>query len=47
MMKEGETYRCSDSSCGCEVEVTKGAKTGGGGDRDPRCCCGKDMQRAA
>jgi hypothetical protein len=29
-MMEGETYRCIDSSCGCEVKVTRGSSPGKG-----------------
>jgi len=28
------------------IEVAKGAQPGSGGDLNPRCCCGKEMQRA-
>ncbi|MGH7477771.1 MAG: hypothetical protein ACRELD_16010 [Longimicrobiales bacterium] len=44
-LKTGEVYRCPDASCGCEIKVTQGARPGRGGDEDPRCCCGKEMQR--
>ncbi|HVS11954.1 MAG TPA: hypothetical protein VMS76_18965 [Planctomycetota bacterium] len=43
--KEGERYRCTDASCGCEVQVTQGAKPGQGGSQNPRCCCGKEMKK--
>jgi hypothetical protein len=43
--KEGEVYRCPDSNCGCEIKVTKGAAAGKGGDQNPRCCCGLEMQK--
>ena len=43
--QKGDKYRCPDANCGCEVEVTKGAKPGGGGNMNPRCCCGKEMQK--
>ena len=42
-LKEGETYRCPDSECGCEVNVTRGAAPDKGGSQNPRCCCGKEM----
>jgi hypothetical protein len=42
--QKGDRYRCSDPNCGCEIEVTKGAKPGAGGNQNPRCCCGKEMQ---
>jgi len=41
--QKGEKYRCPDINCGCEIEVTKGAAPGKGGDQLPRCCCGKEM----
>ncbi len=44
--KLGEHYRCPDSACGCELEVTKAANPGCGGDKNPTCCCGKVMERA-
>jgi hypothetical protein len=40
-LKEGERYRCTNADCGCEIQVTK---SGEGGDQNPRCCCGKEMQ---
>ena len=43
-MKQGERYVCPDSSCGCEIQVTKAAKPGGGGEDNPRCGCGEEMQ---
>jgi hypothetical protein len=42
--KEGETYRCPDPECACEIRVTKGAAQGKGGNFAPRCCCGKEMR---
>jgi hypothetical protein len=44
-LRTGEIYRCSDANCGCEIQVTKGAEPGGGGDRNPRCCCGGEMRK--
>ena len=44
-LKEGENYRCTNPDCGCEIEVTRGAKPGGGGNQDPRCCCGREMEK--
>lgn len=44
-LQKGERYRCPDPDCGCEIEVTKGAAPGKGGDLPPRCCCGKEMQQ--
>jgi len=43
--KQGEKYRCPDPECGCEIQVTKGAAPGKGGDLKPRCCCGKEMEK--
>ena len=43
--KQGERYRCPDPACGCEIQVTKAPQPGGGGDRNPTCCCGKTMER--
>ena len=45
--QEGERYRCSDADCGCEIEVTKGAAPGKGGDEGPRCCCGMEMKKVS
>ena len=44
-LQKGEKYRCPDPQCGCEIEVTKGAAPGMGGNLAPRCCCGKEMQK--
>jgi hypothetical protein len=44
-LQKGEKYRCPDIDCDCEIEVTKGAAPGKGGDQAPRCCCGKAMQK--
>jgi hypothetical protein len=41
--QKGQRYRCSNEKCGCEIEVTKGAAPGKGGDLPPRCCCGEPM----
>lgn len=46
-LQEGEMYSCPNPSCGCEIEVTKGARPGGGGDQNPRCCCGQEMQKTS
>jgi len=43
-LQKGERYRCPDANCGCEIEVTTGAKSGG--NLKPRCCCRKEMERA-
>jgi hypothetical protein len=44
-LQTGERYRCPDAECGCEIEVTKGATSGKGGNQTPRCCCGKEMKK--
>ena len=45
--QKGDKFRCSDATCGCEVEVTKGcAKPGAGGNMTPKCCCGKEMKKS-
>lgn len=44
-LQQGETYRCQNEDCGCEITVTKGAGPGGG-DQAPQCCCGLEMERA-
>lgn len=43
-LQKGEKYRCTDPDCACEIEVTRGPK-GAGGNQNPRCCCGKEMQK--
>ena len=44
MMRAGESYRCADPECGCEVEVVKGSELERAA-ANPRCCCGKEMVR--
>ncbi len=44
-LRTGELYRCSNESCGCEIQVTRGAKQGGGGDKNPTCCCGMELKK--
>jgi hypothetical protein len=44
-LKEGETYRCPDAKCGCEITVTHSANPDCKGNQNPRCCCGKEMMR--
>ena len=44
-LQKGEKYGRPDPNCGCEIEVTKGAKPSAGGNMNRRCCCGKDMQK--
>jgi len=45
-LQKGEIYRCPDANCGCEITVTKGAREGCKGQEQPRCCCGKTMEKA-
>lgn len=42
-MQKGEHYRCQNEDCGCEISVTKAASDEGG-DENPRCCCGSEME---
>ena len=44
MFYAGEMYVCSDPRCGCEIQVKRGAAHGHGGNRAPRCCCGRAMK---
>jgi hypothetical protein len=46
-MKTGDTYRCTNPGCGCEVKVTQDPKPGGGGGAPPRCCCGTEMKKVS
>lgn len=39
-LPEGERSCCPEPDCGCEIEVTKSAAPGKGGDQALRCCCG-------
>lgn len=43
-LKQGERYRCPESDCECEIQVTISAGPSGG-DENPRCCCGTEMER--
>ena len=43
--QKGDKYRCPVPSCGCEIEVTKGAPPDCNGTEQPRCCCGHEMVR--
>lgn len=45
-LRTGEIYRCPDSTCACEIQVTKGAEPGAKGAANPRCCCGAEMKKA-
>ncbi len=40
----GQVYRCPDTTCGCEVTVTKSAPPTCQGNLAPTCCCGKTME---
>lgn len=43
-LQQGETYRCPDAACGCEIEVTRGADNcPSKNPQPPTCCCGKSM----
>jgi hypothetical protein len=44
-LRTGELYRCQNEGCGCEIQVTRGAKQGAGGDKNPVCCCGMEMKK--
>jgi hypothetical protein len=44
-LRTGEEYTCTKDDCGCQIEVTRGAPDGGGGDQAPRCCCGSEMKK--
>jgi hypothetical protein len=41
-MKKGEIYECTNSDCGCEINVIK-ASEAPNASRSPRCCCGEEM----
>jgi hypothetical protein len=43
-MKMGDTYTCPNPECGCQIQVTRSARSEGGGTNNPRCCCGSEMQ---
>jgi hypothetical protein len=43
---QGEVYRCPDTKCGCEVTVTKPARSDCP-DPEALTCCGKTMVKAA
>lgn len=45
--KQGEKYTCPDESCGCELTVTKAARSDCQGTNDPTCCCGNTMVKVA
>ena len=43
LFEKGDRFKCPDSACGCEIEVTRGAPESCNGTEAPRCCCGRDM----
>lgn len=43
--KQGEVYRCTDDTCGCELTVTKPAPSDCKGTSNPTCCCDKTMEK--
>ncbi len=40
-MKIGQRYRCLNSDCRCEIEVTKASTEA---NTNPRYCCGAEMK---
>lgn len=42
LMRQGQTYRCQNRGCNCEVLVMKPSVEGLG---NPRCCCGAEMKK--
>lgn len=44
-MNKGDHFRCSNTNCGCEVEVTQ--SSGPGANQSPRCGCGSPMEKTA
>jgi hypothetical protein len=43
--KRGEVYKCTNSTCGAEVIVTKETPPGVHAEQPPRCCCGEEMRK--
>lgn len=41
-MRSGERWRCSNSRCGCEVQVENGSVES---ERNPVCACGTVMKK--
>jgi predicted nucleic acid-binding Zn ribbon protein len=41
-MKQGQTYRCQNRDCGCEVQVLKASIEASA---NPRCRCGAEMKK--
>ncbi|MGH9481678.1 MAG: hypothetical protein ACRD1L_06265 [Terriglobales bacterium] len=44
-MKKGDQYSCSDSNCGCEIEVTQSSHAAE--KQSPRCSCGHELRKSA
>lgn len=42
-MQKGETYRCSNSHCGCEIQVTHASASSA--KQNPHCACGDEMRK--
>jgi hypothetical protein len=42
-MRKGQRYRCQNSECRAEIEVTKDSIEGAS---NPRCSCGAEMKKA-
>ena len=41
-MRTGQRYRCRNSECRAEIEVTRDSTEG---KSNPRCCCGAEMKK--
>ena len=44
-IQRGDKFCCADATCGCEVTVTKVCAKPGAGEKNPHCCCGKEMKK--
>ena len=42
IMTAGQSYRCQNPDCRCEIQVTK---TSMEARANPRCCCGAEMKK--
>ena len=42
VMTKGQSYRCQNRSCNCEITVMKPSAEGLS---NPRCCCGAEMKK--
>jgi hypothetical protein len=42
IMIAGQTYRCQNRECGCEIQVVKASIEA---QSNPRCCCGSEMKK--